>query len=133
MCYMLSRVQLFVTPWTAACQAPTSMGFYRQGYWSGLLFPSPGDLSDPGIEPRSPALQGRLSTSEPPGKSLHQNIILSYLSKRYPPPSLKNNISFLDILSTLPAGSKTSLGSLTSEEQPLVLFFLILTTKSVAL
>ena len=131
---MLSRVQLFVTPWTAACQAPTSMGFYRQGYWSGLPFPSPGDLSDPGIEPRSPALQGRLSTSEPPGKSLHQNRILSYLSKGYlSPHPLKNNISFLDILSTLPACSKTSLGSLTSEEQSLVLFFLILTTKFVAL
>ena len=67
MCYMLSRVQLFVTPWTAACQAPTSMGFYRQGYWSGLLFPSPGDLSDPGIEPGSLALQVDCLPAEPPG------------------------------------------------------------------
>ena len=46
-----------VTPWAIACQAPLSMGFSRQEYWSGLPFPSPGDLPDPGIEPRSPALQ----------------------------------------------------------------------------
>ena len=52
----LSRVRLFVTPWTVAHQAPLPMGFSRQEYWSGLPFPSPGDLPDPGIEPRSPAL-----------------------------------------------------------------------------
>ena len=46
---LLSRVQLFVTPWTVACQASQSMEFSRQGYWSGLPFPSPGDLSNPGI------------------------------------------------------------------------------------
>ena len=51
-----NRVQLFVTPWTAAYYAPPSMGFSRQEYWSGLPFPSPGDLPDPGIEPGSPAL-----------------------------------------------------------------------------
>ena len=45
------------TPWTVACQAPLSMGFSRQEYWSGLKFPSPGDLPNPGIEPRSSALQ----------------------------------------------------------------------------
>ena len=50
-----SRVQLFVTPWTVARQAPLSMGFPRQEYWSGLLFPPPGDLPDPGIEPTSPS------------------------------------------------------------------------------
>ena len=48
---MLSCVRLFVTPWTVASQAPPSMGFSRQEYWSGLPFPSPGDLSNPGIEP----------------------------------------------------------------------------------
>ena len=53
----LSHVQLFATPWTVAYQAPPSMGFSRQEYWSGLLFPSPGDLPNPGIEPGSPALQ----------------------------------------------------------------------------
>ena len=52
----LSLVQLFATPWTVAYQAPQSMGFSRQEYWSGLLFPSPGDLPDPRIELRSPAL-----------------------------------------------------------------------------
>ena len=53
---LLSHVRLFVTPWTVAYQALPSMGFSRQVYWSELLFPSPGDLPDPGIEPRSPAL-----------------------------------------------------------------------------
>ena len=52
----LSRVRLFATPWTAAYQAPPSVGFSRQEYWSGLPFASPGDLPDPGIEPGSPAL-----------------------------------------------------------------------------
>ena len=65
---LLSHVQLFETPWTVAYQAPPSMGFSRQEYWSGLPFPSPGDLPDPGIEPRSPALQTDTLTSEPPGK-----------------------------------------------------------------
>ena len=51
-----SRVPLFATPWTVACQAPPSMGFSRQEYWSGVPLPSLGDLPDPGIEPRSPAL-----------------------------------------------------------------------------
>ena len=54
---LLNHVQLFTTLWTVAHQAPLSMGFSRQEYWSGLPFPSPGDLPDPGIEPRSPALQ----------------------------------------------------------------------------
>ena len=52
-----SPVQFFGILWTIACRAPLSMGFSRQEYWSGLPFPSPGDLPDPGIEPRSPALQ----------------------------------------------------------------------------
>ena len=64
----LSRVRLFETPGTVAYQAPPSMGFSRQEYWSGLPFPSPGDLPYPGIEPRSPALQADALTSEPPGK-----------------------------------------------------------------
>jgi len=61
----LSRVRLFVTPWTIAYQASPSMGFSRQEYWSGLPFPSPGDLPDPGIKPRSPALEADVLTSEP--------------------------------------------------------------------
>ena len=55
----LSRVGLFVTPWTVAYRAPPSMGFSRQRYWSGLPFPSPEDLPDTGIEPRSTCLAGR--------------------------------------------------------------------------
>ena len=55
-------------PWTIAHQAPPSMGFSRQEYWSGLPFPSPGGLLNPGIEPRSPTLQAEALTSAPPGK-----------------------------------------------------------------
>ena len=65
---LLSGVRLFATPWTVARQAPLSMGFPRQEYWSGLPFPSPGDLPNPGIEPGSPALEANALTSEPPGK-----------------------------------------------------------------
>ena len=72
-CQSLSRIQLFVTPWTVACQVPLPMEFSRQEYWRGLPFLSPGDLSDPGIEPGSPALQGGcfffFLPSEPPGKN----------------------------------------------------------------
>ena len=53
----VSRVRFFATPWTVAYQAPQSMGFFRQEHWSGLPFPSPGDLPNPGVEPGSPALQ----------------------------------------------------------------------------
>ena len=65
-----------VTPWTIAHQFPLSMGFFRQEYWSGLPFPSPGDLPDPGIKPASlvsPALAGGFFTSESPGK--HSRIV----------------------------------------------------------
>ena len=65
---LLGRVRLFVTRWTVARQAPPTMGFSRQEYWSGLPFPSPGDLPDPGIEPGSPALEADALTFEPPGK-----------------------------------------------------------------
>ena len=64
----LNCVQLFAIPWTVAYQASPSMGFSRQNSWSGLLFPSPRDLPDPGIESRSPALQADTLPSEPPGK-----------------------------------------------------------------
>ena len=65
---LLSHVRLFATPWTVAHWAPPSMGFSRQEYWSGVPFPSPGDLPDSGIEPRSLALEADALTSEPPGK-----------------------------------------------------------------
>ena len=73
-CAVLScfnHVQLFATLWTVAHQAPLSMGFSRQEFWSGLPFPPPGDLPDPGIKPTppaSPALADRFFTTEPPGK-----------------------------------------------------------------
>ena len=66
----LSRVRLFASPWTIAHQSPLSMGFSRQEYWSGLLFPSPGDLPNSGTEPESPVLQADALLSEPPGKPL---------------------------------------------------------------
>ena len=65
---LLSHVQLFVTPWIVAYHAPPSMEFPRQEYWSGLLFPSPGDLPNPGIKPGSPTLQTDALLSEPPDK-----------------------------------------------------------------
>ena len=58
-----------VTPWTVARKALLSMGFFRQEYWSGLSFPSPGDLPNPGIEPRSPAFQANSLPTELQGKS----------------------------------------------------------------
>ena len=68
---LLSRVRFFATPWTVAHPAPPSMGSSRQEYWSGLPFPSPEDLPNPGIEPRSPALWADALTSEPPGKPIY--------------------------------------------------------------
>ena len=64
----LSHVRLFATPWTVAYQAPPSMGFSKQEYWSGLPLPSPGDFPDPGIKPRYPTFQADALTSELPGK-----------------------------------------------------------------
>ena len=72
----LSHAQLFVTPWTAARQAPLSMGLSRQEYWSGLLCPTPVDLPNPGIKPSSPAspaLEAGFLSTEPPGKPIHAN------------------------------------------------------------
>ena len=66
----LSSVCLFMTPWTVACQAPPSMGFSRQEYWSGMPLPSPGHLPDPGVEPRSPALQADSLLSELPANKV---------------------------------------------------------------
>ena len=68
----LSRVRLFATPWTVVYQAPQSTEFSRQEYWSGLPFPSPGDLPNRGIEPGSPCLQADTLPSEPPGKRVTQ-------------------------------------------------------------
>ena len=59
---------ILATPWTAACQAPMSIGFFRQEYWNGLPFPSPADILNPGIEPLSPALQADSLATESPWK-----------------------------------------------------------------
>ena len=70
----LSHVQLFVIPWTAACQAPLSMGFFQQEYWTGLPFPPPGDLPSPRIKPSSsvsPVLQADSSSTESSEKLIH--------------------------------------------------------------
>ena len=73
---LLSCVRLFVTPGTVAHQAPLSMQFSRQEYWSGLPFPSPGDLPNPGVKPRSPALQADSLPSESPGKPMRKRVTL---------------------------------------------------------
>ena len=65
-------------PWTVVCQAPLSMEFSRQEYWSGLPFPSTGDLPNPGIKPGSPALQADSLPSEPPGKPLNELTMSSH-------------------------------------------------------
>ena len=66
-CQLLSRVKLFATPWTVAHQARLSMEFSRQEYWSGMPFPTPGNLLDSGIKPESATLAGGFFTTEPPG------------------------------------------------------------------
>ena len=70
----LNRVQLFAISWTVVYQASLSMGFSRQEYWTGVPFPSPGDPPDPGIEPRSPALQVDTLPSEPPEKPIKKYV-----------------------------------------------------------
>ena len=77
---LLSRVRLFLTPSTVIYQPPLSVGFSRQEYWSGLPFPSAGDLSDPGIEPKSPTLQSDTLPSEPPGKSSMPIYVAKHIS-----------------------------------------------------
>ena len=79
----LIRVQLFVIPWTVAHHAPLSMEFSRQEYWSGLPFPSPECLSNPGIEPSSPALQVDSLLSEPPGMYIFTVIYFSVLQWQF--------------------------------------------------
>ena len=105
----LSRVRLFATPRTVAHQAPLSMGFSRQEYWSGLPFPSPGDLPDPGIEPRSPALQAAL-TSEPQGKPMAESeeklkSLLMKMKEESKNVGLKLNIQKMKIMSSGPITS----------------------------
>ena len=67
-CLVYKSCPTLVSPWTVACQAPLSMEFLKQEYWSGLPLPSPGELHNPGMEPMSPVLAGRFFTTEPLGK-----------------------------------------------------------------
>ena len=78
----LSHVRFFATPWTVAHQAPPTMGFSRQEYWSGWPFPSPGDLPDPGIKAGSPTLQADALLSEPQGKPYGTSLVIHWLSLR---------------------------------------------------
>ena len=85
----LSQVRLFATPWTVAHQAPLSLGFPRQEYWSRLPFPSSGNLPDPGIELASPSLAGRFFTTEPSGKALMNTFLFFFFF-------FKNRFSFTE-------------------------------------
>ena len=87
-CQSLSRARLFATPWAAAHQAPLSARFSRQWYWNGLPFPSPGDLPNPGIEPRSPALQADSLPTELQGKPQSENESRSGVSNPLQPHGL---------------------------------------------
>ena len=92
-CLSLSHVQLFATPQIIARQAPLSMEFSRPEYWSGLLFPSPGDLPNPGIEPGSPTLQADSLPSEPPRKPKNNGVgSLSLLQGIFPTQELNQGL-----------------------------------------
>ena len=78
---LLNHVRLFVIPWTVASQTPLSMEFSRQEDWSGLPYPSPGDLPDPGIEPASAALAGGFFTPEPPRKPTDKRATCKYCTR----------------------------------------------------
>ena len=82
----LSHVQPFVTLWTVAHKTPQSIEFFRQEYWSGLSFPSPGDLPDPGIEPGSPALQVDYRLSHQGTERVHNKWTAFETSQKLPPP-----------------------------------------------
>ena len=95
-CMLLNHVWLFSTPWIVACQALLSMRFFRQEYWSGLPFPSPGNLPNPGMEPGSHALQADSLLSKPPGGSMLHNIDHLFLLK--PPTMFLPSISWVNII-----------------------------------
>ena len=84
----------FATPWTVAGQAPPSMGFHRQEYWSGLSFPSPGNLPNSGIEPMSPALESRLFTTVLLGKHMVNYTYINNQAKFIKPDAFYKQTSF---------------------------------------
>ena len=99
---MLSHLQLFVMPWAVVCQAPLSMGFSMQPYWSSLPCSSPGYLPNLGVKPRFPALQADSLPPEPPGKP-HR-----VPGRKKNPSKISQNAAFL-ILQTFPSGNNTEL------------------------
>ena len=92
--YLPSCVWLFVTRWTVAQQAPLSMGFSRQEYWSGLPFPSPGDLPDRGIKPRPPALASGFFTADKGNTTWFSTTSIQWLSFERPGAPLKVSFYF---------------------------------------
>ena len=78
-CLVIKSCLTLATPWTVVCQAPRSIRFFRQEYWNGLPFPSPGDLLDPGIEPASPELANGFFTTEPTGKPMLWHACVLYV------------------------------------------------------
>ena len=93
-----NHVELFVTPWTVACQTPLSRGFFRQEYWRGLLCPPPGKLPDPGIEPRSlmsPVLSGGFFTASTSWESPYLVDFCSFLMEGHVPLSAFSDCSVL--------------------------------------
>ena len=101
---LLLHVWLFAIPWTVAHQAPLSMEFSRQEYWSGFPLHFPGNLPDPGIEPRSPALQEYSLPFEPPGKPLliskinFKQIFLNIYAKNILKDHFNNSVEFISVL-----------------------------------
>ena len=101
---LLSCVRLFATLWTLACQTPLSLGFFRQEYWSGLPFPSPGDLPSPGIEPWSPALQADSLPAELP--------VLAFSVLLEPPILITRDSLVAQMVKRLPTTRETQVQSL---------------------
>ena len=111
-CVSLSHVRLSATPWMTARQAPPSTGFSKQGYWSESPFPSPGDLPDPGIEPRSPALHADALPSELQMWRLPKSGICSLSEIKVTRPGCPERLWGGPFLALLASGSsESSLGS----------------------
>ena len=112
---LLMHVWLFAIPWTIAHQAPLSVEFSRQEYWGGLPFPFPGNLPDPGIKPRFPALQEYPLPFEPPEKSLFSSeinfkqIFLNIHAKNVLKDHFNNSVEFISVLVCITVSLKTKI------------------------